>query len=200
MFPNTLETIARQLTDSQKRLEALEHQRSGSNRLIDSFVLTGAVASLTFSNIPNIYDHLLILYYVKSDFSATVIHLRFNADVGANYDHLRLIILHPATLATAEGIAGTSIELPAIVPLAPANAFDEGMLIINHYANSANQKAALAMATFKLGLLTGNFRFQATSGWWRSNAAITSMTLFLLGGSNFDTGSRFDLYGIQGGE
>jgi hypothetical protein len=200
MLPD--QDIARQLAGMQKRIEALDRQRSGAKRLIDSNVLTGLVASFTFSNIPNIYAHLLILYYARSDRVATNTNMgiRFNADAGNNYDALQAQERQPSTLFTGQQLAATRADMALLAAgTAPANVFDSGAIRINHYANTANQKSMFSSWTFKIGIASGNIRSGNAVGFWRNAAAITSITIFDTV-ANFVAGSRFELYGIQGGE
>lgn len=193
--------IARQLTDIQKRLAALERQRSGANRLIDSVVLTAPSASVTFASIPNIYDHLLILTYARGTRvgSNTSLQLRLNGDAGANYDWFRGQ-MNTGGFAGASLIAATSIESGFFAAsTAPANTFDMGYIRINNYTNTINHKSILGMSGLKAANVAASVFVFLNSGWWRDTSAINTILLFPLA-NNFDAGSRFDLYGIQGGQ
>jgi len=195
------EAIARQLSELQKKVEGLDRQRSGANRLIDSAVLAAPAATVTFANIPNIYDHLLILYYVRSTRAAAFdyIRIRFNGDVGNNYDWLR-VQMSTAGFAPG-GLVGTNEMEVGLISgaTAPANTFDMGCTRINSYGNTSNHKSVLGMSGTKTANALANLNVSLHSGWWRAAAAIATILLFPIIGPNFDTGSRFDLYGIQGG-
>jgi hypothetical protein len=49
----------------------------------------------------------------------------------------------------------------------------------------------------KQGPSAGDLRAEQIAGWWRSNSAITSITLLLNGGGNFVVGSRVSLAGLN---
>ena len=105
------------------------------------------------------------------------------------------------TVETEEGLADTNMRVARISGgTAPANSFDAVAIRINHYANTSNHKVVLTQSSLNQENTTGNIRAIIASGWWRDTATITSITLLPLTGPKLDAGSRFDLYGIQGGE
>ena len=195
------EDIARQLTELRKRIESLDRQRNGANRLIDSAVLAAPAATVTFANIPNIYEYLLILYYARSAFAGNDnLQMRFNVDVGANYDWLQTVIW-TGGLATTSAIAANFIITSIIAgSTAPANTFSMGSTRINDYANVTNHKTCMGHGSLKSANLGGNIYRTLNDGYWRNVNPITSITLFLASWpGNLIADSRFDLYGIQGG-
>ena len=165
---------------------------------IAEVVLAGAAATINFSAIPATYRHLLIEAYVRGDTAAgnTGVGLRFNADSGANYDEQ--LVQGAQTAATGiENIAATSLFL-GFMPAntATANTFAPFRIDVPHYANAANNKAAIWNQVMKQGTTTGNFIAISGGGFWRSNVAITQVTLTPVAG-NFVSGSLCVLYGMS---
>jgi len=207
MLPDSLpymksdEAIARQLTELNKNVELLDSQRGGAERLIDSVVLAAPAALITFANIPNIYEHLVVRWYARGNRNATSapMYVRFNNDVGANYDMLEIFV-NPVSVFFAGGAIGaTQIQVgqPAALT-APANAFDMGDIKIFGYASLIGQKVFMARSTIKVALAAVSLYSLWFNGWWRNVGAITEIDIYPLA-NDFIAGSRFDLYGIQGG-
>lgn len=199
MLPDAFEKIARQLADFDKRLESLERLQAPSLRRIgDPQVLTVGAASVTFSNIPQTFAHLLLLYYARGDRVnvAEILGIRFNGDSGNNYDSLNSQERDPAALFTAETLAGSFARMGLFAAAsATANVFNGGMVRIPHYTNTVGQKSLHSLFDYKFGILTTEVRNGQAGGYWRNTAAITSLTALAVN-ANFIAGSRFDLYGI----
>lgn len=167
----------------------------GAGAVFDS-TLSSAAASFDITSINGSYAHLLLTLYLRGDTAAatTTALLRFNADTAANYDYQRLSG-SAATASAVETFAATSIQIASVIPAntAGANLFAQIDVWIPHYAGSANNKDVVASFAHKQGTATGNLTVGDVAGFWRSNSAITQITV-LPGAGNFAAGSRATLH------
>jgi hypothetical protein len=150
--------------------------------------LGSATASVTFSNIPQTYTNLVLVYNGKFAAINGQIALQFNGDTATNYSDTEL----GGNGSTAFSVRNTSQARMLLGYSASANV--DNMVVINiiSYQNTATYKTALARNAGAGGNVTANV------GLWRSTAAITSMLVFCYNGINFVAGSTFTLYGIKG--
>lgn len=172
--------------------------RRGIGCIFDS-TLVGSAATVDVSSIVSSYAHLLIVAYARSDSATPVIstNLRFNGDAAANYDTQILAGTGAAPVAS-ETFAGTS-TVPGNIPAntAGANLFGVHVTWIPNYAGSTGNKLCLSMSSYKTGTSTGNMGGWIVGGHWRSNAAITRVTLLPAAG-NFVAGTRVSVYAMGG--
>jgi hypothetical protein len=170
----------------------------GVNRPLSDSLLAAPAASVVFSSIDQNFRHLRLVVQARGDTAATNVGLllRFNGDTGANYDR-QFFQASGSSSASSESIAGTSIEIAAgLLPAntAPASSFGQVIVDIAYYAG-ANHKTVTVQGATKVNTTTGNFVNSYTAGWWRSTAAITSVTLLTASG-NLVAGTVTTLYGL----
>ncbi len=162
---------------------------------LDEQIISVAGGFVTLT-IPSGYRHLLIRALIRGVTAATTTPLivRFNGDVGGNYDY-QWIAGAAAVASAAEGLAQTGI-IPGFVTAgsAPAGVASEATLRIAHHAGTTFQKTMTAEVATKGGTASGNLTAYQAIGFWRNPAAITSVTLSLNVG-NIDVGSVFTAYG-----
>jgi hypothetical protein len=174
-----------------------DNMNSGTWVQLANSTLAAPAASFDFTSISGSFAHLLVEMYLRGDDTTTAVaaSLRFNADTGNNYDDQRLSA-SAAVAAAAENFAGSSPDF-AFAPAANAtsNVFGAARLLIPHYANASNNKAALSRWATKTATTTGTLQAGAAAVFWRSNAAITRVTIFP-GTGDWDTGSRATLYAL----
>ena len=97
--------------------------------------------------------------------------------------------------SAAEVFAATSRWVGrAPVSTATANVFSAITVDIPHYANAANNKAALSKSAVRRGVTTGLDFTSRGAHFWRSNASITQITIIPTS-TNWLAGSRVSLYG-----
>ena len=166
-------------------------------RIADTTVAGASVASIDFTSIPSVYAHLLIVAYLRSAIVGTAdsVFVRLNNDSGANYDHQHLYG-SAATATASETFGGTQVvagECPGST--AGANLFGQLDIWLPHYVNAANNKVLRSFSAHKIGTASGNLKALNVAGFWRSNAAISRVTLLASGG-NLEIGSRATLYGL----
>lgn len=164
---------------------------AGSMQLISDQVLVGAVVSVAFTNIPQTFAHLLLIWDALTDNAAPQqIQIRLNGDAGANYDY-ELLQGVGAVASAAAATAQTGIVVAVAASTTDANGRSAGDIEIPNYVGSTFRKSVL----FRSGQHGATSRRLSGSGQWRSPAAITRIDLPLDAG-NYPIGSRFSLYGI----
>lgn len=174
-----------------------DNLNTGVPVVLANSTLVAAAASISFTGINQTFAHLLVVAYLRGDTVAvsTNAMLRFNGDAGANYDY-QLLDGSAATASAGEAFAQTSLTAGlAAAASAGANLFSAHHITIPHYAQASNNKAASINSALKTGTASGNLVCRAVAGFWRSNSAITQVSLTPAAG-NFVAGSRVTIYGV----
>jgi hypothetical protein len=166
--------------------------------LISENAIGSATASVTFSSIAQTYRDLRIVVRGRGDVAAndTDVRLRFNGDTGANYDYVNVVVngggsFNGESYAQSGGYMGTLAGASLT-----AGFSDASEARIYDYRGTTFHKPWLSESGIKRGTTAGNMFRVATSGWWRSTAAITSVTVLPLSG-NFIAGTVVSLYGVN---
>jgi hypothetical protein len=171
---------------------------SGAMTLIDDQTLGSAAAGITFSSIPQTYNHLLLVVNARSA-KASVndwLSLRLNGDTGANY----LAQTVNAAGGSASGNETLAAALVAFfqVPAAsdPADQFGAARITIPAY-RSGVKKSAVAEFFSPQNVNTGTMVAAASGQLWTGQVAITSITVMsFTAATNLIIGSRATLYGL----
>jgi hypothetical protein len=156
-------------------------------------------SSITFSNIPNTYKHLQIRMLTKSDAGGTTgndnIYIRYNSDTGSNYSWHYLA--GSGSAASNGGSPNSSWLLSGKLGNSNvANIFGVSIVDILDYSNTNKYKTQKALSGIELnGVQNSNMYF--SSGSWRNNNAITSITIINGDVTNWVQNSQFALYGIK---
>lgn len=180
--------------DWNATLTALQTLVSGRVKIEEQ---TPTGTGVTFSAL-GAFTHLELVWSARGDQVAieTAINLTFNADTGNNYDR-QLIAGAAAVLAGTETIAFANAALAFVSGAsAPAGASGAGTAVIQDYRGTAFRKSVVSHYKYKTADASGGIRLRSHAIEWRSTAAITSIELALASG-NFDTGSKFTLYGLK---
>lgn len=119
--------------------------------------------------------------------------MRFNGDTAGNYD-VQTLFGSAASAGAFENFAQTSITTSLPDASCTANLFGAVTVDISNYANSANNKCALIRGAVKLAAVSGSMSASRRAGFWRSNDAITQITITPATG-NWVAGSRITLQG-----
>ena len=163
----------------------------GAFESIASATGTGSSGTITFSSIPGTYQHLQIRYLGRTNLNAAT-YIRFNSDTGSNY--ARHYLYGMGTTVYAGGVAtqttirigsdgGTDSTQPQV-----------GIIDIHDYASTTKNKTVRTLEGIDKN---GSGDINLNSGLWMSTNAITSISIYTNTG-NWDTSSRFALYGIRG--
>jgi len=146
--------------------------------------LSGAVSSITFSNIPTTYTDLVIVSTnITTSSGGGFVSLRFNDDSGSNYSNTYITGI---TSATSGRNAGSVIY---IVGDTDTTNPTSGISHIMNYSNPTTFKTAISRCGFPTAST------QILGHLWRNTSPITSITLY--GNGNLNSGCSFTLYGIK---
>jgi hypothetical protein len=165
---------------------------------------TGSSGSVTFSNIPQGYQHLQVRYISKSTWApgqvADILAVRLNGDTTSAYRFHSIYSGNgpsPSTATNTGTYFGDSFACNA--SNLPSNTYATGILDILDYTNTNKTTTVRLMSGVETnGYYTGNFWGAAfSSGLWSNTATVTSISLFSNNG-NLYSNSRFALYGIKG--
>lgn len=166
--------------------------------LIQRQTATGSEASITFSSIPQTYQHLQIRAMTRETRAVTVssYYVRFNSDTGANYVWHSLYGNGTTVTATA-GTSQTSIEGGYdFGSSATANLFGVSIIDIHDYASTTKNKTVRMIDGRDNNSTNGLIKL--ASGLWLSTSAITSITVTPTVSGNFAASTTFALYGFKG--
>ena len=146
--------------------------------------LGSAAANVTFSSISGTYTDLVLVTSVKYVGAEQALGLTFNSDTGTNYS---ATYIYGNGTSAASGRDTNNTAIP--IARADTNQFCIGVTNISNYSNTSTYKTAISRGN------SGTYVI-AYVGTWRSTAAITSLRVANLTGTNFTAGSTFTLYGI----
>ncbi len=152
--------------------------------------LTSDAASVTFNNFTGYTDLILIANCRGSNDVESDINLQFNADTGSNYSMTRMY----GQVSTA-GTDRASNASSIVVGRQGGTVFAPNIIHIFNYSNSTSHKSIIARSGHHSS--DASAITLANVGMYRSNNAITSITLIQTGAQNYKTGSSFSLYGIK---
>lgn len=157
---------------------------------IYSNVLSGAATNVFIQNIPQNFNHLVIIAIGRTTdgIGPANLGIQFNSDSGSNYDSIGSDsiyttsthgILPPfaGSLATS-GVAG---QITAFISAYTLTGFKKSY---SCSGGTASQSSLLSKSSI-------------VQGTWRSTAAINSIILLSDSGGNFVTNSAFYLYGMN---
>jgi hypothetical protein len=173
---------------------------SGAYDTIATTTLGSSASSITFSSIPSTYTHLQIRGIVRSDRAANpqdIFQVRFNSDTGTNYASHNLEGTGAAV--SVDAFSSTSNPWSGICAGATAasNVFGAAVIDILDYTSTSKNKTLRSLTGIENNDSNGRLYF-SSSLWFATPAAITTVTLSPIYGSNFITYSSFALYGIRG--
>ena len=149
-------------------------------------------STITFSSIPDTYDHLEVTVYARATRGSAmtdVVNMTFNTDTtAANYDHQEL----QAAATTISANTDAANYRIGVYPASSegANEFSVGTTTIYNYKSTDRNK-------LRLTVMGSTERVLLYSRRWESDAAINQIVLTASNGS-FSDGSVFELRGITG--
>ena len=146
-----------------------------------------AVASVTFSSIPQTYTDLVLIVNADLTSGGNDLRLRFNADSGTNYS--RTILYGNGTSALATRNSSTNNIITA--SFGGTNSGSYAAINIMNYSNSTTNKTTIQRGGYKGSIDS------LTVGLWRNNAAITAIECGITAATTWVVGSTFTLYGIK---
>lgn len=160
--------------------------------------ILGSDGNVVLSSIPATYKHLRLVVLARSNRAAVAdgLLVQLNTDTSINYDWQKLEVFG-TTVTSTEGIAATSMSVGGL-PAASAPASVAGPLILDipDYARTTWHKAVRSYGGYKTSAATGGVVLTQTVGFWRSTAAVSSVSL-LAGTGVLAAGSIISLYGSK---
>jgi hypothetical protein len=167
--------------------------------LIESTILTGSQASVSFINLDtyaSTYKHLQVRYVTKMTLEGSAdLYFKLNGS-STGYSWHRLS--GGSTSVAGQGFATrTSIQIRQLSDVGNANsnqnAFTAGVIdLLDPYSTAKNKTIRVLH-----GLQDNDLGISLTSGLWANTNSLTSMEFSLFSGS-FGARTRFSLYGIKG--
>lgn len=164
---------------------------------IATTTLGSATASVTFSSISGSYTDLVLVAVARTDRAEydDIMGMQFNSDTTTNYS---------TTIVNGNGTTATSSRQTSVAYItsrvgaasATAGVWTPVIFNIQNYSNATTNKTALCRFNEPVSGGT-DYGVGATVGLWRSTAAITSILLKPIVGTNLISGSTFTLYGIK---
>jgi hypothetical protein len=159
--------------------------------------LSSNTASVTFSDIPQNYEHLQIRVLARTNRASAqgdYIKLNFNSDTAANYAGHELSGWNGSALSAANTSVGAAFVNRFAAANQEANAFGAGIIDILDYANTGKYTTVRSVAGWA-DTTAGNPHFN--SALWQNTSAITSIAIIAGGGTLINQYSHFALYGIK---
>jgi hypothetical protein len=158
-------------------------------------VLTSSAGTVNFNNIPQTNTDLMIVASTRCDFASIRIAgaIRFNSDASSVYSDT-LLTGDGSSAASGRSQTSFSYLIESTGTSATANTFGSNTIYIPNYTSTAFKQYASECISEHNGT---NVNQTLYSGLYRSNAPITSLSLFPGGGANFIANSTFTLYGIS---
>ena len=168
-----------------------------SRILITSQTLASSAASVTFSSIPATYTDLVLRISARCADTGTYAALKFtlNSDTSSVYSFTVLYGTGSSALSDRDSaLANARAKFTINADNATANSFGSLEIYIPSYLASQN-KPISAFGVSETNSATSYMGANAIL--WRNTAAITSIQMSELFGTNLLTGSSFYLYGIK---
>ena len=159
---------------------------------ISATTLVSATNTVTLSSIPQTYTDLVLVVGSVRDSTggSSVVAVRYNGDTGANYSCTYMGASGAGGVYSGRRSSDTGMWLGGMYT-------NRGIFKINifNYSNTTTNKSFLSRQDF---YGTAYESVGAYVGLWRSNSAITSITVYSIDITpNFDVGTTFTLYGIR---
>jgi hypothetical protein len=169
---------------------------TGAMVIVERKELTAAAPNFDFTNIPQQFQHLRLIFYGRSTLAGNAwenVGMRFNNDAGAKYNDQYVAASDTSLFADGQ-VTQTSILLASVpAATAPAGYFGVKEVLIPFYT-SANRKSAVIHGYHLFGTLAGDQTAAVQGGAWNDTPAISRITILPTGGGTFAAGSVVTLY------
>lgn len=159
---------------------------------------TGSSNIITFSSIPQTYQHLQIRGISRNTSTSTASYMQFNSDTGSNYAQHELQATGSTVGAAGSASQTSMLAFRAAVSTQTADCLGATIIDIHDYVSTSKNKTIRCFFGVNTNSGTTTDRLLLTSGLWLSTSAINTITLSLPSSNNFTTTTSFDLYGIKG--
>lgn len=155
--------------------------------LLNQVTLAASTASVNFSNLPQNYSDLVMVFNGTGTNTATnSVQFDFNGDTtAANYP---IVGAHAYSGNGYGSYTATSANMGLIVSVSPT------INITNVFDYSATDKHTTFLS--RGNLAGGDTYVRMVAGRWANTAAVSSVRFFIDTGASFTSGSTFYLYGL----
>lgn len=162
---------------------------------LGSVYVSTATSTITFSNIPQTYTHLELRGFCRNSGSSNeYVKLTFNSDSNANYSEHHLSGNGSTVTAGANAnFSNGGFFWGMGIPFA-ANTFGLSITSILDYSNTSKYKTLRSIDGFDAN---GSGGVEIVSNSWRSNTAVTSISMTPNSSANFAPYTTISLYGIK---
>lgn len=140
-----------------------------------------AVATVTFSSIPQTYTDLVLVANLIDSNGFSV--MRFNSDSGSNYSRTWMY----GNGTSAGSSRGTNISGLDLKAASSGSEYPVDIVHLMNYSNTTTYKTCLIRQSY------ASNEVALYAGLWRNTAAITTITVT----NNISAGSTFTLYGVK---
>lgn len=152
--------------------------------------------SVTFTQIPQTYNHLIVMGTAADDTSTSDLVLRLNNDATSNYAYREVHrSTNSAPTQRTSTSTGDSLGLATFTEAQP-NGWLGLEIVIPNYTTTAFYKHYLYRWNCSPYNSTANQRSATGGGVWKSSNAITEVKLLKTGANFFAAGTSFTLYGL----
>ena len=158
---------------------------------IDTQVLGGDAASVSFTPLSDEYRRWIVSVYIVNDANAKGVNLRFNGDSGTNYAYQDLSAT--STTVAVSRITGFS----AIQSGAGSIAASSVGQIVYVISKPAAGVVARVTAGLSKDIVTDGIALNAIGGEWTNVAALITRIDVLAVSNNFAAGTRVVLFGAR---
>lgn len=158
----------------------------------------GGATVLNFSSIPNTFDDLCIKLSLRNTATGSPrgwAFVRFNSDSSSIYDERMLYTTNGTSPGGATNLNGTEFSWNAVVGgSATANVFGNNQIYVPNYLSSSSKRISIDFVTENNGT---EVAIGLHAGIWRSNSAITSISITGASSTTLAEYSSATLYGIK---
>lgn len=147
--------------------------------------------TVTFSSIPQNYEHLQLRAYLNNAVGNISVSMQFNGDTGTNY--AKHILSGDGSSVSAVAVASTASMTFHIYSGNTSNTFSAAVMDVLDYANTNKNKTVRGICGWDNN---GSGSVLLGSGLWVNTNAVTSITFGAAGGT-WSSGSTIALYGIK---
>ena len=155
-----------------------------------------STSSITFNNIPQGYQDLMLVMSLRSSRSATT--ASFCTRMNANTSGVASYTILQGNGSSATSTRNTATTFDTLIPIAgntsTSGIFSSVTYHILNYANTSTFKTCIARSANDLN---GSGTTTLQTGLLRSTSAITSIQLFEYDGNPMISGTSYALYGIR---
>jgi len=172
---------------------------------IQTYTLSSAQTTVTFSSIPSTYKHLQIRAFHKGNratYPVSDMNMRFNGDSAANYATTSLTGFGGGDTTSGVQTGGTANQNQIMTgqPGTSVTNFVISIIDIFDYASVSKCKAARSLNGIDLNGTVAGFGGSANFNdgvWLNSSTAINSISFTASDGSDWQPYSSFALYGVK---